>query len=140
MDIKSFFNTLWNIFEKIFPYLIVAILIINITQCNDSRRYNEQLNNLESTINSIEQSINDVGTRLGQQESIIVELSNGQSKLESTVDEIRESVESANRNLDQLIGNEQDVDGSVGAIRGTVKQLTDSIDITIRGIEESGIE
>ena len=140
MDIKSFFNTLWNIFEKIFPYLIVIILIINITQCNDSRRYNEQLNNLESTINSIEQSINDVGTRLGQQESIIVELSNGQSKLESTVDGIRESVESANRNLDQLIGNEQDVDGSVGAIRGTVKQLTDSIDITIRGIEESGIE
>ena len=140
MDFKTFFNTLWNIFEKIFPYLIVIILIINITQCNDSRRYNEQLDNLESTISSIEQSINDVGTRLGQQESIITDLSNGQSELESTVDGIRESVDSANRSLEQLIGNEQDVDGSVGAIRGTVKQLTDSIDITIKGIEESGIE
>ena len=141
MDCKSFFKTLWTIIEKVLPWVIIVLVItFGFRSCNDSRRYTEQLDSIQSTTDDLKQSIDDIGAGLGRQESIIAELRDYQSVLESTIDDINSTVRSTNDNLNELIGNEQQVDGSVGAIRGTVRQLESTIDFTIRGIEETGIE
>ena len=141
MDCKSFFKTLWTIIEKVLPWVIIVLVInFGFRSCNDSRRYNEQLDSIQSTTDDLKQSIDDIGKGLNQQESIITELKDCQSRLESTIDDINSTVQSTNDNLNELIGNEQHVDGSVGAIRGTIHQLESAIDITIRGIEETGVQ
>ena len=126
MDCRSFFKTLWTIIEKVLPWVIIVLVItFGFRSCNDSRRYTEQLDSIQSTTDDLKQSIDDIGAGLGRQESIITELRDCQSILESTIDDINSTVQSTNNNLNELIGNEQRVDGSVGAIRG---------------IEETGIE
>ena len=141
MDCRSFFKTLWTIIEKVLPWVIIVLVItFGFRSCNDSRRYTEQLDSIQSTTDDLKQSIDDIGAGLGRQESIITELRDCQSILESTIDDINSTVQSTNNNLNELIGNEQRVDGSVGAIRGTVRQLESTVNLTIRGIEETGIE
>ena len=141
MDCKSFFKTLWTIIEKVLPWVIIVLVItFGFRSCNDSSRYNEQLDSIQSTTDDLKQSIDNIGAGLNRQESIIAELNDCQSRLESTIDDINSTVQSTNDNLNELIGNEQHVDGSVGAIRGTVRQLESAIDITIRGIEETGVQ
>ena len=130
-----------NIVNQILPIaILILVILLIVNQCHDSGRYTEQLVNLGTTINDIESAVNSVRDGLKQQESIVTELRDGQSRLESTINDITGTVQQSNGYLEQLISNESNVDGSVGAIRGTVHRLESTISTTITGIEQTGIE
>lgn len=116
--------------------LIVCILLY-VSQCSKSGGYSEQLVSLTATLDDLESTINDLGDGLGQQELLLGELTDGQSRIESTIRDITGTVDSTNEYLEQLIQYESDVDGAVGAVRATTKRLSDTINTTVLGLEQS---
>lgn len=126
---------MWDkIKEYIVPSIIIVLLVlILLSQCNGSRDYKVQLDSLQSIVDDLGSTATELRDRTRQQESVISQLAECQSQLESTVGELGSAIDELNR-------NEQTVDGSIGSVRATVKQLTDTIDLTLRGIEETGIQ
>ena len=134
-------NKIKEVINQILPIaILVLVLLLIVNQCNGSARYLEQLTSLGTTIGNLKQSIESIGDGVRQQESIITELTECQSRIESTVNELAGAVQKSNGYLEQLVSDESAVDGSVGAIRGTVHRLESTISTTIEGIEQTGVQ
>ena len=123
--------------EKVVLILsIVAILLIIGSSELNYYRTQREFRSLSRSITETQQTVEFLGDRIGQQESIIEELRAGQSNIELTVNGIEGTVTESNNTLRELTGKESTVDGTIGAIRGTAKQLEDSLRITLDGIKE----
>ncbi len=124
--------------EKIVLILLIAIVfvIIGSSELNYCRTQRE-LRNLSKSLTEAQQTVELLGDRIGQQESIIEELRAGQSDIELAISGIEGTVAESNSTLRELAGKESTVDGTIGAIRGTAKQLEDSLRITLNGISEN---
>ena len=123
--------------EKIILILLIAIVfvVIGSSELNYCRTQRD-LRNLSKSLTEAQQTVELLGDRIGQQESIIEELRAGQSDIELAISGIEGTVAESNSTLRELAGKESTVDGTIGAIRGTAKQLEDSIRITLDGIKE----
>ena len=123
--------------EKIIFALLVAVILIIIgsSELNYFRTQRE-LRNLSKSLTEAQQTVELLGERIGQQESIIEELRAGQSSIELAVSNIEGTVAESNSTLRELAGKESAVDGTIGAIRGTAKQLEDSLRVTLDGLGE----
>ena len=123
--------------EKIVLILLIAIVFITIgsSELNYCRTQRE-LRSLSKSLTEAQQTVELLGDRIGQQESIIEELRTGQSNIELAISGIEGAVAESNSTLRELAGKESAVDGTIGAIRGTAKQLEDSLRITLNGISE----
>ena len=123
--------------EKIVLILLIAIVfvIIGSSELNYCRTQRE-LRNLSKSLTEAQQTVELLGDRIGQQESLIEELRAGQSDIELAISGIEGTVTESNNTLRELTGRESTVDGTIGAIRGTAKQLEDSLRITLNGISE----
>lgn len=124
--------------EKIILILLIVIVLVIIgsSELNYCRTQRE-LGNLSKSLTEAQQTVELLGDRIGQQESIIEELRTGQSNIELAISGIEGTVAESNRTLRELAGKESTVDGTIGAIRGTAKQLEDSLRITLNGISEN---
>ena len=124
--------------EKIILILLIAIVfvIIGSSELNYCRTQRE-LRNLSKSLTEAQQTVELLGDRIGQQESLIEELRAGQSDIELAISGIEGTVAESNSTLRELAGKESTVDGTIGAIRGTAKQLEDSLRVTLSGIEAS---
>ena len=124
--------------EKVVLILsIVAILLIIGSSEFNYYRTQREFRSLSRSLTETQQTVEFLGDRIGQQESIIEELRAGQSNIELTVNGIEGTVTESNNTLRELTGKESTVDGTIGAIRGTARQLEDSLRITLEGIESS---
>ena len=123
--------------EKIILILLIVIVLVIIgsSELNYCRTQRE-LRNLSKSLTEAQQTVELLGDRIGQQESIIEELRTGQSNIELAISGIEGTVAESNSTLRELAGKESTVDGTIGAIRGTAKQLEDSLRITLNGISE----
>ena len=123
--------------EKIVLILLIAIVFVTIgsSELNYCRTQRE-LRSLSKSLTEAQQTVELLGDRIGQQESIIEELRTGQSNIELAISGIEGAVAESNSTLRELAGKESAVDGTIGAIRGTAKQLEDSLRITLNGISE----
>lgn len=123
--------------EKIVLILLIAIVFVTIgsSELNYCRTQRE-LRSLSKSLTEAQQTVELLGDRIGQQESIIEELRTGQSNIELAIGGIEGAVAESNSTLRELAGKESAVDGTIGAIRGTAKQLEDSLRITLNGISE----
>ena len=124
--------------EKTILILFIVIILV-IAGCSELNycRTQRELRNLSKSLTEAQQTVELLGDRIGQQESIIEELRAGQSNIELTVNGIEGTVTESNNTLRELTGKESTVDGTIGAIRGTAKQLEDSLRITLNGISEN---
>ena len=124
--------------EKIVLILLIAIVFVTVgsSELNYCRTQRE-LRNLSKSLTEAQQTVELLGDRIGQQESIIEELRTGQSNIELAISGIEGTVAESNSTLRELAGKESTVDGTIGAIRGTAKQLEDSLRITLNGISEN---
>ena len=124
--------------EKIILIIIIVFFLIVIS-CSEFNYFRTQreLRNLSKSLTEAQQTVEFLGDRIGQQESIIEELRAGQSNIELAVSGIEGTVTESNNTLRELAGKESTVDGTIGAIRGTARQLEDSLRITLEGIESS---
>ena len=95
--------------EKII-LIAIAIFLLVVIGCSEFNYFRTQreLRNLSKSLSEAQQTVELLRDGIGQQESIIRELT----------------------------GKESAVDGTIGAIRGTAKQLEDSLRITLGGIED----
>ena len=123
--------------EKIVLILLIAVIVIIIGSSElNYYRTQRELRSLSKSLTEAQQTVELLGDRIGQQESIIEELRAGQSNIKLTVNGIEGTVTESNNTLRELTGKESTVDGTIGAIRGTAKQLEDSVRITLDGIRE----
>ena len=124
--------------EKTILILFIVIILV-IAGCSELNycRTQRELRNLSKSLTEAQQTVEFLGERIGQQESVIEELRVGQSNIELAINDIEGTVTESNSTLRELAGKESTVDGTIGAIRGTVKQLEDSLRITLEGIESS---
>ena len=127
--------------EKVFLILlvIVTLIIIGSSELNYYRTQRE-LRDLSKSLTEAQQTVELLGDRIGQQESIIEELRAGQSNIELAISSIEGTVTESSNTLKELTGKESTVDGTIGAIKGTAKQLEDSLRITLDGIGEDESE
>ena len=123
--------------EKVILILFIAVVlcIVGSSEFNYYRTQRE-LRSLSKSLTEAQQTVESLGDRIGQQESIIEELRAGQSNIELTISGIEGTVTESNNTLRELTGKESAVDGTIGAIRGTAKQLEDSLRITLDGIKD----
>lgn len=123
--------------EKAILILFIAavLCIVGSSEFNYYRTQRE-LRSLSKSLTEAQQTVESLGDRIGQQESIIEELRAGQSNIELTISGIEGTVTESNNTLRELTGKESAVDGTIGAIRGTAKQLEDSLRITLDGIKD----
>ena len=123
--------------EKTILILFIVIILV-IAGCSEFNycRTQRELRNLSKSLTEAQQTVELLGDRIGQQESIIEELRIGQSNIELAISGIEGTVAESNSTLRELAGKESTVDGTIGAIRGTAKQLEDSLRITLNGISE----
>ena len=123
--------------EKTILILFIVIILV-IAGCSELNycRTQRELRNLSKSLTEAQQTVELLGDRIGQQESIIEELRAGQSDIELAISGIEGTVAESNSTLRELAGKESTVDGTIGAIRGTAKQLEDSLRITLNGISE----
>ena len=127
--------------EKIIFALLIAVIVIIIGSSElNYYRTQRELRNLSKSLTEAQQTVESLGDRIGQQESIIKELRVGQSSIELTISNIEGAVAESNSTLRELTGKESAVDGTIGAIRGTAKQLEDSLRITLDGLGEDESE
>ena len=124
--------------EKTILILFIVIILV-IAGCSELNycRTQRELRNLSKSLTEAQQTVEFLGERIGQQESIIEELRVGQSNIELAINDIEGTVTESNSTLRELAGKESTVDGTIGAIRGTAKQLEDSLRVTLSGIEAS---
>ena len=123
--------------EKVVLILsIVAILLIIGSSEFNYYRTQREFRSLSRSLTETQQTVEFLGDRIGQQESIIEELRTGQSNIELAISGIEGTVAESNSTLRELAGKESTVDGTIGALRGTAKQLEDSLRITLDGIKE----
>ena len=122
--------------EKTILILFIVIILV-IAGCSELNycRTQRELRNLSKSLTEAQQTVEFLGERIGQQESVIEELRVGQSNIELAINDIEGTVTESNNTLRELTGKESAVDGTIGAIRGTAKQLEDSLRITLSGIE-----
>lgn len=123
--------------EKIILIIIIVFFLIVIS-CSEFNYFRTQreLRNLSKSLTETQQTVELLGDRIGQQESIIKELRAGQSNIELAINGIEKTVTESGNTLRELAGKESTVDGTIGAIRGTARQLEDSLRITLDGIKE----
>ena len=121
--------------EKTILILFIVIILV-IAGCSELNycRTQRELRNLSKSLTEAQQTVEFLGERIGQQESVIEELRVGQSDIELAISGIEGTVAESNNTLRELAGKESTVDGTIGAIRGTAKQLEDSLRITLDGI------
>ena len=121
--------------EKTILILFIAavLCIVGSSEFNYYRTQRE-LRSLSKSLTEAQQTVELLGDRIGQQESLIEELRAGQSDIELAISGIEGTVAESNNTLRELAGKESTVDGTIGAIRGTAKQLEDSLRITLDGI------
>ena len=121
--------------EKTILILFIVIILV-IAGCSELNycRTQRELRNLSKSLTEAQQTVEFLGERIGQQESVIEELRVGQSNIELAINDIEGTVTESNSTLRELAGKESTVDGTIGAIRGTAKQLEDSLRITLDGI------
>ena len=121
--------------EKTILILFIVIILV-IAGCSELNycRTQRELRNLSKSLTEAQQTVELLGDRIGQQESLIEELRAGQSDIELAISGIEGTVAESNNTLRELAGKESTVDGTIGAIRGTAKQLEDSLRITLDGI------
>ena len=124
--------------EKTILILFIVIILV-IAGCSELNycRTQRELRNLSKSLTEAQQTVEFLGERIGQQESVIEELRVGQSNIELAINNIEGTVTESNSTLRELAGKESTVDGTIGAIRGTAKQLEDSLRITLNGISEN---
>ena len=124
--------------EKTILILFIVIILV-IAGCSELNycRTQRELRNLSKSLTEAQQTVEFLGERIGQQESVIEELRIGQSNIELAINDIEGTVTESNSTLRELAGKESTVDGTIGAIRGTAKQLEDSLRITLDGISEN---
>ena len=124
--------------EKII-LIAIAIFFLVVIGCSEFNYFRTQreLRNLSKSLTEAQQTVEFLGERIGQQESVIEELRIGQSNIELAINDIEGTVTESNSTLRELAGKESTVDGTIGAIRGTAKQLEDSLRVTLSGIEAS---
>ena len=124
--------------EKIILIVIVIFFLV-VIGCSEFNYFRTQreLRNLSKSLTEAQQTVELLGDRIGQQESLIEELRAGQSDIELAISGIEGTVAESNSTLRELAGKESTVDGTIGAIRGTAKQLEDSLRITLDGISEN---
>lgn len=124
--------------EKTILILFIVIILV-IAGCSELNycRTQRELRNLSKSLTEAQQTVEFLGERIGQQESVIEELRVGQSNIELAINDIEGTVTESNSTLRELAGKESTVDGTIGAIRGTAKQLEDSLRITLDGISEN---
>ena len=124
--------------EKTILILFIVIILV-IAGCSELNycRTQRELRNLSKSLTEAQQTVELLGDRLGQQESVIEELRTGQSNIELAISGIEGTVAESNSTLRELAGKESTVDGTIGAVRGTAKQLEDSLRITLNGISEN---
>ena len=124
--------------EKTILILFIVIILV-IAGCSELNycRTQRELRNLSKSLTEAQQTVEFLGERIGQQESVIEELRVGQSNIELAINDIEGTVTESNNTLRELTGKESTVDGTIGAIRGTAKQLEDSLRITLNGISEN---
>ena len=124
--------------EKTILILFIVIILV-IAGCSELNycRTQRELRNLSKSLTEAQQTVELLGDRIEQQESIIEELRTGQSNIELAISGIEGTVAESNSTLRELAGKESTVDGTIGAIRGTAKQLEDSLRITLNGISEN---
>ena len=124
--------------EKTILILFIVIILV-IAGCSELNycRTQRELRNLSKSLTEAQQTVELLGDRIGQQESLIEELRAGQSDIELAISGIEGTVAESNSTLRELAGKESTVDGTIGAIRGTAKQLEDSLRVTLSGIEAS---
>ncbi len=124
--------------EKIVLILLIAVIVIIIGSSElNCYRTQRELRSLSKSLTEAQQTVELLGDRIGQQESLIEELKAGQSDIELAISGIEGTVAESNSTLRELAGKESTVDGTIGAIRGTAKQLEDSLRITLDGISEN---
>lgn len=130
-----------EIIQTIVPILCLVIcILLYVSQCSSTGSSVEQLVSLGTAINNLESTIDNIRGGLEQQESLLNELTDNQSRIEQSVADITGVVTESNGYLEQLIGDESNVDGSVGAIRTTVHRLESTISATISAIEQDELE
>lgn len=125
-------------------YFIISIVILGciLSTCIYSG-FTRELKRLSKSIESCQQSTEQLGVSIRQQESTIGKLDDIQSRLESTASEFEGSLRSAEEYLEgairiliELKESESRVDGYTGAIRGTIEELERTIEYTILGLQE----
>ena len=123
--------------EKTILILFIVIILV-IAGCSELNycRTQRELRNLSKSLTEAQQTVEFLGERIGQQESVIEELRVGQSNIELAISSIEGTVTESSNTLKELAGKESTVDGTIGAIRGTAKQLEDSLRITLDGLGE----
>ena len=117
-------------------FIVAILLIIGSSEFNYYRTQRE-FRSLSRSLTETQQTVEFLGDRIGQQESLIEELRAGQSDIELAISGIEGTVAESNSTLRELAGKESTVDGTIGAIRVTAKQLEDSLRITLDGISEN---
>lgn len=134
---------------KIFLYVICGLIIISFISnvFYSERRYNRKLEGMSESITNITSSVSELGSTIRQQESTISDLRGFQSELESEIkglgsliSELKGLSEQSIESINSLRETEQNIDGITGSIRGTTKRIESAIDLTIKGIEEEGIQ
>lgn len=141
MDFKTFFEKIWNILEKILPWIIIVLLItFGINQCNNGGRYKQQLDDLTTNVEHASDQIESIITGLRSTESTISELTRIQSDITGQLESVKSELQSTNSILDLITGTGDDINGMFGGVISDVERLTTIIDTTYRGIVETGIE
>ena len=141
MDCKTFFEKLWNILEKILPWiLIVLVVTFGINSCNESGRYKQQLTILTEHINDATNQIESIESGLRSAGSTISDIARIQSEITGELESVKSEIRTTNDVLELITGTGDNINGQVGGIISDVNRLTTIIDTTYRGIEETGIQ
>lgn len=126
--------------KKMYCIFIILFIILLLSECYNSYRFNRELKNLTDIASKAEQSACGVREGLGQQEQIIAKLSEEQFRIGTTVNYIEESVRRAESQLEELTKRESAVDGDFASIRNTVTLIDRTVGATIQAIEQEGLE
>lgn len=126
--------------KKIYYLFAIVIILLLLSECYNSYRFNRELKNLTNFAGTSEQSANRIREGLEQQERIITELSEEQLRIGTSINNIEESMRRAESQLEELTKRESAVDGDFASIRNTVTLIDGTIGATIEAIEQEGLE
>ena len=126
--------------KKIYYLFAIVIILLLLSECYNSYRFNRELKNLTNFAGTSEQSANRIREGLEQQERIITELSEEQLRIGTSINNIEESMRRTESQLEELTNRESAVDGDFASIRNTVTLIDGTIRATVEAIEQEGLE
>ena len=126
--------------KKIYYLFAIVIVLLLLSECYNSYRFNRELKALAELAGTSEQSADRIREGLEQQERTLAQLSEEQLRIGFTVDNIEDSVRRTESQLEELASRESAVDGDFASIRNTVTLLDRTIGATVEAVEQEGVE